>query len=64
MSIRSKTVEFWKLKANLFLKDEILSFELGEFNKELDLIIDPVLIFATYAGSPTDNFGDDRYICI
>jgi gliding motility-associated-like protein len=32
-------------------------FDLGKYNPEYELIIDPVLIFATYSGSLTDNFG-------
>lgn len=32
-------------------------FELGEYNPHATLVIDPVLVFATYSGSPTDNFG-------
>ncbi len=35
----------------------ILSFELGKYDKDLELIIDPVLVFATYNGANTDNFG-------
>jgi gliding motility-associated-like protein len=38
-------------------KNDILSFEIGEYDKELELIIDPVLVFATYNGANTDNFG-------
>jgi len=38
-------------------KNNILSFEIGEYDEELELIIDPVLVFATYCGSITDNFG-------
>lgn len=34
-----------------------LSFTLGSYNTNLELIIDPTLIFATYSGSVTDNFG-------
>jgi gliding motility-associated-like protein len=34
-----------------------VKFKLGEYNPHVKLIIDPVLIFATYAGSITDNFG-------
>lgn len=34
-----------------------VSFELGEYNPFVTLVIDPILIFATYAGSLTDNFG-------
>lgn len=35
----------------------VVSFELGEYLPHVDLVIDPVLIFATYSGSVTDNFG-------
>jgi gliding motility-associated-like protein len=34
-----------------------LSFKLGDYNAGLELIIDPILIFATYNGAQTDNFG-------
>ncbi len=34
-----------------------VSFQLGEYDKERSLIIDPLLIFATYSGSKGDNFG-------
>ncbi|MEZ4923268.1 MAG: gliding motility-associated C-terminal domain-containing protein [Crocinitomicaceae bacterium] len=34
-----------------------ITFQIGDYDKNLDLIIDPVLIFATYSGSVTDNFG-------
>lgn len=37
--------------------DNIISFELGHYDKSIQLVIDPVLIFATYSGSVTDNFG-------
>ncbi|NRA11838.1 MAG: hypothetical protein HRT57_07785, partial [Crocinitomicaceae bacterium] len=39
------------------LEGNKVSFLLGEFNPNATLVIDPVLIFATYAGSATDNFG-------
>jgi hypothetical protein len=32
-------------------------FKLGDFNPNAILVIDPVLVFATYSGSVTDNFG-------
>jgi gliding motility-associated-like protein len=35
----------------------IYSYELGTYNDEFPLVIDPVLIFATYNGSISDNFG-------
>lgn len=37
-------------------KNEV-SYEFGDYDKTLELIIDPILIFATYSGSVTDNFG-------
>ena len=37
--------------------DNILSFKLGDYDSKIELIIDPILVFATYSGSPTDNFG-------
>ena len=42
-----------------FLLDEknAISYQLGSYDQSLELIIDPVLIFATYSGSVTDNFG-------
>lgn len=39
------------------LKDGKVSFKLGNYDSKLELIIDPVLVFATYSGSITDNFG-------
>jgi len=34
-----------------------ISFKLGNYNPKAILVIDPVLVFATYSGSITDNFG-------
>lgn len=45
------------VSCKFILKKDIVSFELGKYDKAATLIIDPVLIFATYSGSPTDNFG-------
>ena len=39
------------------LSENIVSFQLGTYRKDLALIIDPELVFATYSGSVTDNFG-------
>ncbi len=39
------------------LNGTVLSFKLGKFNPLASVIIDPVLVFATYSGSPSDNFG-------
>ncbi len=43
---------------NYKLKDNILSFDLPEgYNKNYNLIIDPVIVFAAQSGSTADNFG-------
>lgn len=34
-----------------------VKFKIGTYNKNYDLIIDPTLIFSTFSGSITDNFG-------
>ncbi|GAB5418399.1 MAG: hypothetical protein Crog4KO_14970 [Crocinitomicaceae bacterium] len=39
------------------LEGNEVKFKLGEFNPNATLVIDPVLVFATYCGSPSDNFG-------
>jgi gliding motility-associated-like protein len=39
------------------LKHQKLSFVLGNFNSDYDLIIDPEIAFSTYIGSAADNFG-------
>jgi gliding motility-associated-like protein len=46
------------IKCNYILKDNVVSFELGaNYNPSVELIIDPVLVFASYTGSTADNFG-------
>jgi gliding motility-associated-like protein len=40
------------------IKDNVLNFKiLDQYDKNFDLIIDPTLIFSTYSGSPSDNWG-------
>ncbi len=39
------------------LEGNVLGYEIGKYNSSLELVIDPELIFATYSGSVTDNFG-------
>lgn len=45
------------IPCKFILRKDIVSFELGKHDENATLIIDPVLVFATYSGSPTDNFG-------
>ncbi|HBW86044.1 MAG TPA: hypothetical protein DEF82_04680 [Crocinitomicaceae bacterium] len=39
------------------IRDNQVSFKLGKYDLTKELIIDPILVFATYSGSVTDNFG-------
>jgi len=38
-------------------REGVYGYELGNYNVEIPLVIDPVLVFATYNGSVSDNFG-------
>ncbi len=46
-----------EIRCQFALNEGVVSFDLGIYNPDVELIIDPVLIFATYSGSVTDNFG-------
>lgn len=39
------------------LSNDVVSFELGSYNKAYPLIIDPILVFSAQSGSSADNFG-------
>jgi len=53
--IDDKKVE---VKAHFILKDNILSFEFPQgYDKNYALIIDPTLVFATFSGAASDNWG-------
>ena len=52
--VNGKIVE---VDCQFVLRNERVEFELGEYKDYAPLIIDPVLVFATYCGSVTDNFG-------
>ncbi len=39
------------------LKNNTIAFQLGAFNPQDTIIIDPILVFSTYSGSSADNFG-------
>lgn len=39
------------------LDGDMVSYDLGKYDKKLELIIDPEIIFASYSGSLSDNFG-------
>ncbi len=46
-----------QVEAEFQLNESTVTYKLGEYDQSLELIIDPVLVFATYSGSVTDNFG-------
>ena len=39
------------------LNNDFVTFEIGDYNKRVSLIIDPTLVFATFNGAISDNFG-------
>ena len=46
------------IACNFSLQENIVSFEFPEgYDKNFELVIDPTLIFSTYSGSTSDNFG-------
>lgn len=45
------------VKAEYKLRKKKLSFEVGDYDKRLPLVIDPQLYFSTYTGSTADNWG-------
>jgi gliding motility-associated-like protein len=52
--INGKVVE---VKCEFVVLKNQVSFKLGKYDSDVELIIDPPLIFATYSGSHSDNFG-------
>jgi len=46
-----------EVESEFIIEKNTLSYGLGEFDTTIDLIIDPVLVFATYNGAQSDNFG-------
>lgn len=39
------------------LKENTVTYQVGKYNTEYELIIDPTLIYSTYSGSTKNNFG-------
>src|SRR5690606_19495277 len=46
-----------EISATYKIKDNVVTYELDEYDKTIELIIDPAMIFASYSGSLSDNFG-------
>lgn len=45
------------INTNYFLKNNVVSFDVSNYNKKATLIIDPQLIFSSFTGSAISNFG-------
>ncbi len=52
--VNGKIVE---VECAFHLEGRTITFDLGEYADYATLVIDPILVFATYAGSVSDNFG-------
>ena len=46
-----------QIACEFIVLDSIVKYKIGKYDPNYELIIDPVLVFATYSGSVTDNFG-------
>lgn len=49
--------EIKQVKCHYKLDKNLLTFDVGDYNKNYELVIDPVLLFAAQSGSTADNFG-------
>ena len=47
-----------EIPSKFVLKDNIVSFNLQQYDKNLPLVIDPQLVFSTFSGSTADNWGN------
>lgn len=45
------------IDCHYIINGDAIGFQLGSYNPEHALVIDPVLVFSTYSGSRGDNFG-------
>lgn len=52
--VNGKEVE---VACEFVLDGDNVTFDLGKYNSKLPLVIDPVLLFGTYDGANSDNFG-------
>lgn len=52
--IDNKEVE---IRAEFIIKNKTISYKVNKYNPEYDLIIDPTIIFSSYSGSLSDNWG-------
>ena len=48
---------YYEVSCTFALRDSILSFLLGKYDPEYDLIIDPAVVFSSFTASNADNWG-------
>jgi gliding motility-associated-like protein len=46
-----------EVKCSFVLKNNKVSFKIGDYDADLELVIDPILKFSTFSGSLANNFG-------
>ena len=46
-----------EIESKFQIVDDVISFKLGKYDSTKELIIDPILVFATYNGTSSSNFG-------
>ncbi|MBP1645942.1 MAG: domain containing protein [Bacteroidetes bacterium] len=46
-----------KIEAEFVLNNNIITYKIGNYNKDYDLVIDPTLVFSSYTGALSDNWG-------
>ena len=46
-----------KVKCSFEIKNDVVSFKLGRYNKKHTIVIDPTLVFTSFSGSSADNWG-------
>ena len=46
-----------EIKAHFQLDNKKVSFSIEDYDRDIDLIIDPALVFSTFSGSTADNWG-------
>lgn len=47
-----------EVECEFVLNSTVVSFDIGDYDESLPLVIDPELIFSSYSGSPDDNWGN------
>lgn len=61
IAARSKNDEhentYPEVSAQFILKNNVLGFDIGNYDRNANLIIDPIIVFSTFSGSVGDNFG-------